>query len=56
MTERYFNVTIESFDGAEVCKLVGTYILCFLAKLNNKNDFGLYRDDGKILQCHNRKF
>ena len=49
MTERYFNVTIESFDGAEVCKLVGTYILCFLAKLNNKNDLDLYRDDGLFI-------
>ena len=34
-----------SFDGAEVCELVGIYILCFLAKLINKKDCGLYRDD-----------
>ena len=34
-----------SFDGAEVCELVGIYILCFLAKLINKKDCGLHRDD-----------
>ena len=44
-TESCFDVTMRSFDGAELCKLVGIYILCFLAKLINKNDCGLYRDD-----------
>ena len=29
-TESCFDVTMESFDGAEVCKLVGIYIFCFL--------------------------
>ena len=38
-----------SFDGAEVCKLVGMYISCFLAKLINKKDCGLYRDDGLLI-------
>ena len=38
-----------SFDGAEVCELVGIYILCFLAKLINKKDCGLYRDDGLLI-------
>ena len=38
-----------SFDGAEVCELVGVYILCFLAKLINKEDCGLYRDDGLLI-------
>ena len=37
-----------SFDGVQVCELVGIYILCFLAKLINKNDRGLYRDDGLL--------
>ena len=37
-TKSCFDVTIGSFDGAEVCKLVGIYILCFLAKLINKKD------------------
>ena len=34
------------FDGAEVCQLVGTYILDKLSRLLDKNDVGLYRDDG----------
>ena len=36
---------MRSFDSAEVCEFVGIYILCFLAKLINKEDCGLYRDD-----------
>ena len=38
-----------SFDGAEVYKLVGIYIICFLAKPINKNDCGLYREDGLLI-------
>ena len=38
-----------SFDGAEVCELVGIYILCSLAKLINKEDCGLYRDGGLLI-------
>ena len=38
-----------SFDGAEVYKLLGIYIICFLAKPINKNDCGLYRDDGLLI-------
>ena len=38
-----------SFDGAGVCQLVGIYILCFLAKLINKKDCGIYRDDGLLI-------
>ena len=41
-----------SFDGAEECELVGIYILCFLAKLINKNDCGLY-SDGRLLILRN---
>ena len=41
-----------SFDGAEVCKPVGIYILCFLAKLINKNDCVLYSDDGLLKLRH----
>ena len=44
-TESCFDVTMESFNGTKVCKLVGLYILCFLVKLINKKDSGLYRDD-----------
>ena len=35
-----------AYDGAEVCELVSTYMLNLLSKKYNKNDFGLYRDDG----------
>ena len=38
-----------SFDDAEVCKLVGMYILRFLAKLINKKDCGLFGDDGLLI-------
>ena len=48
-TESCFDVTMGSFDGAEVCELVGIFILCFLAKLINKNDCGLYTDDGLLI-------
>ena len=35
-----------SFDGAEVCEMVGLFLLHQLAKLVGKSDIGLYRDDG----------
>ena len=38
-----------SYDGAEICELVGLYILDTLSKKLNKNEMGLYRDDGLIL-------
>ena len=48
-TESCFDVTMESFDGAEVWGLVGIYILFFLGKLINKEDCGWYRDDGLLI-------
>ena len=44
-----FDVTMGSYDGAEICELVGLYILDTLSKKLNKNEMGLYRDDGLIL-------
>ena len=35
-----------SFDGAEVCELVGLYLLDKLSELLGKDNVGLYRDDG----------
>ena len=35
-TESFFDVTMGSFDGAEVCEHVSIHILGFLAKLINK--------------------
>ena len=35
-----------SFDGAELCELVGLYILHILGEKYGKHRIGLYRDDG----------
>ena len=37
-----------SYHGAEVCELVGMYLLSLLANIIDKNNSGLYRDDGLI--------
>ena len=41
-----FDVTMGAFDGAEVCELVGIYLLSILATKCNQENIGLYRDDG----------
>ena len=41
-----FDITMGSFDGAEVCELVGLYILHILSTKYGKNLNGIYRDDG----------
>ena len=41
-----FDVTMGSFDGAEICDLVGLYLLHHLAEKFGKKFVGLYRDDG----------
>ena len=38
-----------SFDGAEICELVGIHILSLLSSKLDKQSTGLYRDDGLIL-------
>ena len=35
-----------SYDGAEICELVGLFILNSLGKKFGKENVGLYRDDG----------
>ena len=40
---RLFDVTMGAYDGAEVCELVGTFLLY---KLSLKYNIGLYHDDG----------
>ena len=40
------DVTVGSFDGAELCKLVGLYTLHILGEKYEKHRIGLYRDDG----------
>jgi hypothetical protein len=41
-----FDVTMGCYDGAEVCELVGLYLLDKLSPLIAKAQIGLYRDDG----------
>ena len=41
-----FDVTMGAYDGAEVCELVGIFILNEVNKHFDKNYIGLYRDDG----------
>ena len=43
-----FDVPVGCFDGAEVCELVGTFILNKLKNVFQNNTFGLYRDDGLL--------
>ena len=40
-----FDVTMGSYDGAETCELIGTYMLSLIAS-KFKDEVGLYRDDG----------
>ena len=44
-----FDVTIGSYDGAEVCQLVGLYLLNLLTNEFGKHSILLYKDDG--LSC-----
>ena len=44
-----FDVTMGSYDGAEVCELLGVYILDILKKELGHDKTGLFRDD--ILGC-----
>ena len=41
-----FDVTMGSFDGAEVCELVGLFVLAQLPKKYQNGSVGLYLDDG----------
>ena len=41
-----FDVTMGTYDGAEVCELVGSFLLYALSLKYNKTNIGLYGDDG----------
>ena len=41
-----FDVTMGAYDGAELCKLIGIFMLSLLSKHINKNRIGLHRHDG----------
>ena len=43
---KLFDVTMGAYDGAEVCELVGCYILSIITNRYDKRSIGLYRDDG----------
>ena len=43
-----FDVAMGAYDGAEVCELVGTFLLEKISEICNKSNIGLYRDDGFI--------
>ena len=47
-TASCFDVTMDSYDEAEVCELVGTFILSKLGNIIGKKNTGLYRDDGLV--------
>ena len=51
-----FDVTMGSFDGAEICELVGLYLLHKLQPLLDMKNTGLYRDDGlAALKCQSAR-
>ena len=41
-----FDVPMGSYDGAEVCELIGAFMLNELSNIIDKKHIGLYRDDG----------
>ena len=45
-----FGVTMGSYNGAELCEFISIDLLSQLHTIINKNDFGLYRDDGLMIQ------
>ena len=40
------DVALGVYDAAEVCELVGTFLLEKISEICNEGDIGLYRDDG----------
>ena len=46
INESLFDITMRSYDGAEICELVGLNILSFLGKVYGIQNVGFYRDDG----------
>ena len=46
INESLFDITMGSYDGAEICELVGLYISSILGKVCGIQNVGLYRDDG----------
>ena len=40
-----FDVAMGAYDSAQVCELVGTFLLEKISEICNKGDIGFYRDD-----------
>ena len=41
-----FDVTMGSYDGAQVCELIGIFMLSLIGNKYNPNNIGLYGYDG----------
>ena len=41
-----FDITMDSFHGAEICELVGLYLLDNITDIIDPRHIALYRDDG----------
>ena len=41
-----FDVAMGSYDGAEVCELIGIFMLSLIGNIYSRNNIGLCRDDG----------
>ena len=54
-TNNMFDVTMGSFDGAEICELVGLFLLSTLPDKFKSNDIGLYREPQDHKQKENEK-
>ena len=48
-TDTTFDVKIGSYDGAELCDLIGIYIQSLLINILSKDNMGLHRDDGLFI-------
>ena len=48
-TDSCFDVAMDSYDGAEICELVGIHLLSLLGNTIDKKDCGLYRSDSLII-------
>ena len=48
-TDCCFNVTMGSYDGAEICELVGISILKSLEDKIDKQDIRIYRNGGLMI-------
>ena len=44
-----FDINMGNYDGAQICELVGLYLLSKLAPLVGTKNTELYRDDGLIV-------